>query len=357
MQAVSHGRADGGSAQRVEKTAVLPQPIGVRYDLAQTALGLPGGQFVVGRWDGSLQLWRLTDRGPQLLSVATLLSGEGVQALAPIGEQKIVSSHDGESLALWSVLGDRLERQNLVEYPKSLGIATSAAVIEVGSIRGLVVGHESGWLSFWRPSRFGLNLITTLDVRAAQPVPSPYPLKHIRGLVQTAAGQLVSGSEDGDLVLIKLGPSLDALQPEVSAKVRYSPTAKRGINGLALWGEWLAVTNCSVGERDTNLHLWRVLPGQLLPMQSLLLRSEPQRDQVFSFAAQWSKTGTLWVTTQEGLLWQLRLVLPVAPKIPPKLGVEGKLSVASNVGTALVYDQERKLLVAVGHEATVLKVP
>ncbi len=339
-----------------EQAAALPQSIGARYNLTQVAQPVGDGRFVVGRWDGSLQLWRLSIAGPpSLLDTALLPSREGVQALAGLGDGRVVCSHDGGSLSVWTVVGDRIERLSLVDHPGSLGMATTATLITVGGKQAVAVGHETGMISVWRIERWGLSLLATLDVRSPHPVPSPYPLRHVRGLVQTPSGLLVSGSEDGDLALIQLGPSLDVARPEVVSRSRYSQTAKRGINGFALRGDLLAVTNCAVGKDDANVHLWRVSSGRLLPVQSLLLKSDPQLDQVFSFAATWSSAGSekLWVTTQEGLLWQLSLT----PSDKSPLRVEGKLSVASRIGAALLYDKERKLLVAVGHEATVLKVP
>jgi hypothetical protein len=74
---------------------------------------------------------------------------------------------------------------------------------------------------------------------------------------------------------------------------------------------------------------------------------------VFAFSTLWAEPKNrplLWVSTQEGLLWQLLLD-------GDKLRLVGQVPVASNVGTALVYDAEHQLLVAVGHEATVLRVP
>ncbi len=349
------GRADGGGKPLAEP-ARLPQSVGARYSLAQVVQSLGDGRFVVGRWDGTLQLWRLAADGPPtMLDAALLPSREGVQALAQLGDGRLASSHDGASLSLWTTTGDRLERLSLVDYSASLGTATVATAITIGDKQALAVGHETGMISLWRLGRWGLSLLATLDVRSPQPVPSPYPLRHVRGLVQTASGPLVSGSEDGDLTLLALGKSLDAAKPAVVWRSRYSQTAQRGINGLAIHGELLAVTNCAVGKGDANLHLWRVSSGSLQPVQSLLLRRDPQPDQVYSFAATWSgpREDKLWVTTQEGILWQLGLV----PGDPRPLRVEGQLGVASHVGTAVLYDKDRKLLVAVGHEATVLKVP
>ena len=117
MQAVSHGRADGAVHSGSKKTRFCRSrsgcvmtwrrrhwvfPVGSLSSVAGMARFSFGGSPIAGRSSCSS---RRFCRGRR--------AGAG-----PDGEQKIVSSHDGESLALWSVLGDRLERQNLVEYPK-----------------------------------------------------------------------------------------------------------------------------------------------------------------------------------------------------------------------------------------------
>ena len=108
-----------------------------------------------------------------------------------------------------------------------------------------------------------------------------------------------------------------------------------------------------MGASDANLHLWRVLPDRFAPVDEARLKLEAGRAQAYAFSALWAQKAAsplLWVSTQEGLLWQLGLR-------NGKLRLDGHLPVASNVAATLVYDQERELLVAVGHEATVLRAP
>jgi len=336
---------------------VLPRALGATYNLAQTAQALPGGRFVVGRWDGTLQLWQMpatgTNSGPVLRQTQTVPSGEGVQALAVLDGGLLVSGHDRGSLALWTVGEQGLQLRSLVDHETSLGTATSATTLRAGSESLLVVGHESGLVSLWRLGRWSLTLVGKHDLRSPSPVPSPYPLRHIRSVVPWRDLQVITGSEDGDLVMLKLRPTLAAVTAVVQTRTRYSATAQRGINGLALGGDLLAVTSCAVGASDANLHLWRVLSDRFVPVDEARLKLDAGRAQVYAFSALWAQKEAaplLWVSTQEGLLWQLGLR-------NGKLRVDGHLPVASNVAATLVYDKEQQLLVAVGHEATVLRAP
>lgn len=362
--------ASGAFAEPPSRTPSLPLPtkLATTYNLAQTAVMLPDGRFVVGRWDGSLQLWQLAslgvakNTGPRILQTQAMPSGEGVQMVAALDGGLIVSGHDGSALALWTVREDQLSLRSLLDYDPSLGAATSAAVVPRGIEKVLVVGHESGFVTLWRRGRLSLSLVGKVDVRSSQPVPSPYPLKHIRAVVPWRDGQVITGSEDGDLVLLQLRAfepplstvvAMSAMSAVVMARGRYSATAQRGINALALRGDRLAVASCAVGQQQGNLHLLRVHPSRFEPLDEARLQGDPGRAQVFAFSTLWAEPKNrplLWVSTQEGLLWQLMLD-------GDKLRLVGQVPVASNVGTALVYDAEHQLLVAVGHEATVLRVP
>jgi hypothetical protein len=57
--------ASGAFAEPPSRTPSLPLPtkLATTYNLAQTAVMLPDGRFVVGRWDGSLQLWQVAEPG------------------------------------------------------------------------------------------------------------------------------------------------------------------------------------------------------------------------------------------------------------------------------------------------------
>lgn len=338
------------------KSSVLPQKGATTFDLAQTILPLSAGQFAVGRWDGSLQLWDLppsrSNQGPTLRSVSTLPSRAGVLSLVKIEEGLVLSSHDQGSLALWTQTEGGFALRSIVEFPSQLGAVTSGALVSVGTQKVLLIGHESGFVSLWQKTRWSLAWLGQTDVRSPSPVPSPYALRHIRAVVPWKDSLVLVGSEDGDVTQLRLRLVAHGVDAVVIHRARHSPTAQRGINGMALLGDLLAVTSCTVGS-EPNLHLLRVEPGRLVPLDALELKRDSQREQVFSFAvlAVDRPIGkTLWISTQEGLVWQVLVV-------DEKLRRWGSVSVSSGVGTALFYDKERQLLVAVGHEATVLRVP
>ncbi len=345
-------------AEAPSRAPVLPIPvkIGTTYNMAQTALAFPDGRFVVGRWDGSLQLWQVPEpgalHGPRLRQSQLLPSGEGVQMIAAIDGGRLVSGHDEQSLAVWSHQSDGLSLRSLVEFDKKFGSATSATQFRIGSEPILVVGHESGFVTLWRIGRWSVSLAGQMDVRSPKPVPSPFPLRHIRAVLPWRDDVVITGSEDGDLTMLRIRASEAGLVAERMARVRYNPTAQRGVNGLAIVGNLLVVTSCSVGESDPNLHLLRIEPGSLVPLDAARLKQDGKQAQVFAF----SVVGTnhlggplVWVSTQEGLVWQLRVE-------SDKFRVVSQVPVASSLGAALVYVKERQLLVAVGHEATVLRV-
>jgi len=338
------------------KSQRLPEKVATTFALAQTIVPLSDGQFAVGRWDGSLQLWDLPSsgslRGLKLRSVSLLPSRAGVQMVVKLDGELLLSGQDQGSLALWSLGSDGVTLRSVVEFPSQLGEATSGALVQLGAQKVIVVGHESGFVSLWRQTRWSLSFLGQTDVRSPSPRLGPVPIHHIRAVVPWKDGLALLGSEDGDVTQLRLrlvGHGVDAV---VIHRARYSPTAQRGINGLSLVGDLLAVTSCTVGA-SPNLHLLRVEPGRFTSLDGIELKRDPQREQVFAFAvlAADRPSGTLlWVSTQEGLLWQVRVA-------NDKLRSEGWVPVASEVGTALLYDKERQLLVAVGHEATVLRVP
>jgi hypothetical protein len=107
---------------------------------------------------------------------------------------------------------------------------------------------------------------------------------------------VITGSEDGDLVLLQLRavePSrrwaMSAMSAVVMARGRYSATAQRGINALALRGDRLAVASCAVGQQQGNLHLLRVHPSRFEPLDEARLQGDPGRAQVFAFSTLWAE--------------------------------------------------------------------
>lgn len=349
----------------VAPVPVLPTEIGTSYGLAQTLERVGKDAFVVGRWDGTLSLFRLFKQGtgPELLSVAVLPSKKGVEATAALPDETIVTSHDEHSLATWTATDGKVSLQAIWNYDGKLGTATAARPLKRGAQTILVVGHKTGFLSFWTQAKTGLRLVGEVDGRSPKPLENSLenknPLWDVRGLVQASDGALVSGSEDGDLVLWQWSSQASGAGNQTwareTARVRYSATAKRGVNGLALFEDVLAVTSCAVGSEDHNLHVWKIAGGRFERLESLDLKQDLTKPQVFSFAAVWSgePNRLLWVSTQEGLLFQIQV---------PKRGlafarVQGRVPIANGTGAALVYAKEHKLLVAAGHDVKVLRAP
>lgn len=112
----------------VAPVPVLPTEIGTSYGLAQTLERVGKDAFVVGRWDGTLSLFRLFKQGtgPELLSVAVLPSKKGVEATVVLPDETIVTSHDEHSLATWTATDGKVSLQAIWNYDGKLGTATAA---------------------------------------------------------------------------------------------------------------------------------------------------------------------------------------------------------------------------------------
>jgi hypothetical protein len=89
-------------------------------------------------------------------------------------------------------------------------------------------------------------------VRSPNPIPSPFPIKNIRGVERWEPGYVVTGSEDGDICLVKV------VEGSAAARMRYNATAQRGVNDIDTCGDYLVPANCSVGPDDKNLRLYRI---------------------------------------------------------------------------------------------------
>jgi hypothetical protein len=78
---------------------------GVTYNLAQTIAWVDADHFAVGRWDGTLTVFRFSEaksKGPLITVAASSPSSEGVQMVTRVAPGVIATSNDHASLALWS---------------------------------------------------------------------------------------------------------------------------------------------------------------------------------------------------------------------------------------------------------------
>lgn len=83
-------------------------------------------------------------------------------------------------------------------------------------------------------------------------------------------GIVITAAEDGDLCLV------DVASMRVVHRQRYNPDAQPGLNGLALHGDLLLATNCTVGTGERNLWLYRINRAGLTLLDSRYVATSPE---------------------------------------------------------------------------------
>jgi hypothetical protein len=329
--------------------AVRPVPAGATYNYTQHVRWLDEERFVAVRLDGTISIFRTPrsprEDGPQLVDVFRSISGKAVEMLAVAGERTFATSNDDRSLTLWQAEpgadGRGTFQARRFAYDAAYGTANSGLFLAAAGHDYLLSGHAAGFLVIWRADlgHQELTLVRAVDVRSPHPIPSPYPLRNVRGLAPWSSGLVVTGAEDGDLCMIRI-PS-----GEIVARERYNPAAQRGINDLAVHGDYLLVVNCSVGREDKNTWLFHLGPGAIDRLDGVDLQQDPGRAQVFAFNSQLAELdGHVYglVTTEEGLLWTLAITRE------GHLAAAAPVAVGFPLGDALAYAPRRRLLAVVG---------
>lgn len=342
---------------------------GMTVVMAQVATWLDDEVLAVGRWDGTLTLFRLPaaqEYGPTLLEATALPSRRAPEMIADLPGRFFVTSNAVDSLAVW----DRadLAHPKVIAYGNTEGAANSAALLSVGGRTHLVTGHENGFVVVWAVASDGrLSTERTIDVRSPAPVPSPYPLKNVRGVAAWGDGLVVTGSEDGDIALV------DAQEGTIKHRMRYNEGAQRGINSISVLGDRLLVSNCSVGPKDSNLWLYRVEADRFLLLDHANLKRNEQAAQVFNFSSLLAERDGLlyyFAATQEGLLWAGRvgrrklrapgevdaLDITVPPSTDDELAPAVASAVAPDLGAALAWDPEVGRLAAVAYSVLLYQI-
>ena len=288
-------------------------PAGTTYTMAQEATWIDANHFALGRWDGSLGVFKFTEApstGPMVAKAVNAPDLEGVQMITSVGPGMFASSNDEDSTIIWTAAqtdwSDLHEGARLV-FDQSYGVANSGAVVVVdGSDRYFAMGHANGWLSIWYQNSDSLwSEVAAIDLRAATPV-NPFGLHNIRGVAALASaapgpGFVVTGSEDGNLTVVRVPDGA------IMSVLVYNPDAKRGINSLAVKDSVVLVTNCAVGPADSNLWAYQVDPAtwHLSLIGKANLAANPAAPQVFNFDVAWSDgiDARFFCSTEEGLLW------------------------------------------------------
>jgi hypothetical protein len=80
------------------------QADGATYSMAQEAAWLDGEHFAVGRWDGSLTVFRFNPgqtSGPLITTGASSPASEGVQMITWLSPGRFATSNDTGSMIVW----------------------------------------------------------------------------------------------------------------------------------------------------------------------------------------------------------------------------------------------------------------
>lgn len=256
-------------------------PTSIEFTRTQASDWMSTETFAIGRWDGSISVFRTPEAGeysPVLLNVWHTKDGSGVEMVHALGEAALLVSNGPSSLAVWMV-NTSVAPMDLPYDPK-FGIANSAISLSIDGADYIVTGHEYGDLLFWRKEGSTISFDRSLGVASNDPIPSPYPLKNIRGLSVWRGQYIVTGSEDGDLTVID--PSTDT----VTSRRRYNEMAQRGINNISVAGDYILLANCSVGRGDKNLWLFKINDtSETTMLDAIDLKDDQSRPQSFNFDA------------------------------------------------------------------------
>lgn len=323
---------------------------GATYSMAQEAAWLDAEHFAVGRWDGSLSVFRFnpgTSAGPLISTTASSPSSEGVQMITWLSPRTFASSNDAGSIIVWrpehGSTWAGLRQTAVLRYDASFGEANSGDAFALGAHLYLVAGHANGVLTIWSGTLQGhdFHLVRSVDVKSAQPV-NPWNLHNVRGvsMIQKtgATALVVTGSEDGDLCVVRVPDGT------IVSRTVFNPAAQRGINSIATRGRDLLVANCSVGPDDKNLWYYRMdlHTGSIELRDSFHLKVNPGAPQVFNFCTIWGLYqggACFYASTEEGALW-------MGTVDGSKLSIIGYQEVTSPLGSALAFNITGKLVMA-----------
>ena len=281
------------------------EALGRLYNQAQTLHWIDDDRFAVGRWDGTVTVFRRpatpVETGPVLVQAFNAPSQQGVEMVDALPTGQLITSNTSGSMAIWSRQGEDYCLTGIARYDPAFGMFNSGCSIRCLARSWYISGHANGRVIRWQILPWGRMVpVKSFDVRSADPIPSPYPIKNVRGIVHWRDGLVVTGDEDGDLCL------LDVFSGRILTRTRYNPTAQRGINGLSIRGDLLLVTNCTVGTDEPNLSLFRIEPDRLTRLDSRYVVSSASLPSIFSMDStlvEMEDQLHFYLSTGEGTVW------------------------------------------------------
>ena len=139
--------ADIRSAQSI-------RPAGVTVNYAQVLDWIGAGVFAVGRWDGTISIFRVpaaNEFGPMILQPMSTPSGRGIEMLADIDGLSFVTSDGPDHLAIWARTSATAPFALMARltYDATVGAANSGLAITANGKLYLISGHETGKILVW----------------------------------------------------------------------------------------------------------------------------------------------------------------------------------------------------------------
>ncbi len=264
-------------------------PAGATPAFAQTMAWFDETHFALGRWDGTISIFRVpqaNEFGPVVTQAMALPSGHGVEMIAAVDDATIVSSDTNDALIVWRRMttstgesGKGFEVGQRLSYDTGYGTANSGLSLAVSGQQYLISGHESGYVVFWTKMTDGtFKFAKAVDAKSTSAPANPWGLRNIRGLAAWR-NYVLTGSEDGDIVAISVPDGVERF------RMRYNDKAQRGINNISVLGDLLLVANCAVGVSDKNLWLFDLSSGKPILSDAENLVVDLSRSQVFDFDA------------------------------------------------------------------------
>ncbi|HEX2684972.1 MAG TPA: hypothetical protein VHN14_00055 [Kofleriaceae bacterium] len=140
---------------------------------------LDAEHFAVGRWDGSLSVFRFnpgTSAGPLISTTASSPSSEGVQMITWLSPRTFASSNAAGSMIVWrpehGSTWAGLRQAAVLRYDASFGESQQRRCLRAGTHLYLVAGHANGYLTIWSgtPQGHDFHLVRSVDMRSAHSV-------------------------------------------------------------------------------------------------------------------------------------------------------------------------------------------
>jgi hypothetical protein len=160
--------------------ATLPlKDLGTTYSMAQAVPWLDERSFAIGRWDGTLTVFRCATGAPIVSEAIVAPSLTGVEIIARIKHRLFASSNDAKSLVVWRAdaefeAGIRLK--GTLSYDEAFGVANDGTTTAADGVDYFVSGSRQPLSARVERRRRRRQLHLSPHTRRALPEPYPEPV-------------------------------------------------------------------------------------------------------------------------------------------------------------------------------------